>query len=225
MRGYIILVASLGILWSSSIEAEGSFMEEFPDLEKHLYQEEPTNIYFGIGLSPIGLQQNNSLIFSVELFQLHFINEWIDWELISFGIGKNSGSRQFAESVNYIIRMTPKWRVLSFLSVGVLVGYEFVSFPNLDVKLSKIDQETRSKESTKLEHFSEGGLILGVSISELYSWNEGKNFIKLNQQFYWQTYPTDVNSRGWEYDFTNEEFAADEIEAGFVFVLEIALLF
>lgn len=210
----------LSIVFSSS--ANASILEEHPALRKHLFVEPASDLYLGFSVSPIGVLESKA-VHMLGLVQFHWIRGIADVELMSVHVGTTSISKtDFAGSRHFLFRSSPKLRIFDFLSVGPLVGFEFISFPKIGVSLAK------GGFSTPVEPFSAKGWILGALISETFAFQE-KYLLKINQSVYWQHYSTVQTDDGWRYRFDKAEIEGDRdrtiIKPSYVAMLEICLLY
>ncbi len=91
--------------------ASGAFLEdEFPNLKKFVFKEPTPSLYIGLGLSPISLMESK-IFFTVNLYQLHYIKDNIDWEIISASYGRTLTQNPLAASNHFTFRTIPKYRV------------------------------------------------------------------------------------------------------------------
>src|SRR6185437_11023470 len=116
------------------------FLEKYPHLRDNVYQEPDSHFY--LGLSAGGGLVQSRMYFSANFFQAHYISDQWDLELFSATYGQTTAQPSYAQSHNFVFRTVPKYRWNDFLSIGVLLGYEFVSFPNVSSTIYKNTQET-----------------------------------------------------------------------------------
>ena len=196
------------------------FLEEFPNLKDFVFNEPTSNTYFGLGLSPISIM-NSKLYVAANLFQIHWINDRFDMEIFSASIGSTINSEDYSSSKHFTFRTIPKYRIFSFVSIGPLLGFEFVRFSNISARLYK------DRYVTPYDVFSSNGLIYGLGISETIDQKNNRK-IKISQNIYKQTYSTTTTNNGWTYLYQNPELAVesnkDKISAGIVIMLEISYL-
>jgi len=230
---YNILLVSLIIMsifyTNSSIYAlskdfdytESEFLKEYPQLNKFIYEKPHSNIYLGIGITPLAMTDNR-FIFSGSLFQLHYINHKWDIELLNISIGLNQAEDNTYSSYHFIIRTAPKMKVYKSLSIGAIVGWEFVSFPKV------MKKEYKNQYFTPMEPFSSTGAILGIILSQEFKYNK-KYIIKINEFIYREFYSVDEAKYSWKYWFEDEQIEQDPdkkaIAPSFVGGLEISILF
>jgi hypothetical protein len=196
-----------------------SFLEQYPDLKKYLYREPQSHLYMGLGVSPLSILKS-SVYFTANIFQVHWINRWVDIEFFSASFGTTIGQTSYASSTHFTVRSAPKYRINDLLSVGPVVGYEFVEFPNLNARLFK------GTLFSPMEPFSSQGWIFGGAVSETFHYSKDYIF-KVVELVYQQTYPTDHTSEGWNffYDQTSLNSNASPIQGGTVFMIEFSILY
>ena len=213
----LILLALTGL----TLTAHASFVDEYPELKRHLYAEPKSNFYIGLGVGAVGFVENRA-IHSLSVFQLHYINGAADLELLNLGLAVSSfGKDPLSTSRHFLLRASPKLRLFEFLSIGPVVGFEWVSFPNASVVLAK------GGFGTPPEAFSSNGLVYGLMVSQTIKL--GDHQLRLNQLLYKQTYRADQTENGWVYQFEDGALAADPekkaVRAGYTFLFECAFLF
>lgn len=211
-----------GLCLAASAARAATFVETYPALQAHRLKEPRGPVSFGVGISPISLVQGKAL-HALSAFQVHYIDSWLDDEIINLKMGLTSISGvSNAGSRHVLLSTAPKLRLSSFLSVGPMLGYEFVSFPEVTAILKKGGLQTQSAP------FSASGIVYGVAVSQMFPLSNGLN-LKISELFFKQTYATDRTSEGWEYQFDRPEIENDSektaIKPGYVLMLEIALLF
>lgn len=201
------------------VSTSQSFLEKYPHLKQNLGAEPNSNLYLGLAMGPLGVL-NNRMMFSANFFQLHYITEGWDNELLSISFGATTGSPNYVQSNHFIFRTMPKYRINKLLSMGPILGYEYVSFPAVSAVLFDDGYQT------KPEPFSSSGMIYGVGVSENFE-TEGGLKIKVNQVVYKQSYSTEHAGHGWNYLFDLKSLRTDPtpIKAGMLFLLEIGVLF
>lgn len=221
MRSPRAIAATLLLLLARP--ASASFLEEFADLKKLTPPEPRSSFYFAFGLSPVAISQNSTSVM-FDAFELHWLSRFVDFELLSGSVGFSLiADTDFAASRRFLARSSPKLRVLEFLSVGPLVGYEFVTFPNVPTRLTQGGLQTPYAEP-----FSSSGVLYGMQVSETFHYGDSY-LIKVSQSFYKQTYSTTKTSNGWNYQFDIPALAADPdrkaIRASYVIMMDVSLLF
>ncbi len=209
----ILLICNIG--WTD-------FTLEHPELKKHLFVEPTSNFYFGLGIAPLGVLKNRAIL-ELNIFQLHYLSHVFDIECVSASVGFGLiNSASFTGSRLLMVRSSPKVRLLSFFSVGPVIGYELVSFGNV------LAHATGTKFKTPTDSFSAAGLIYGITLSQVFPMGGGLLF-KINESFLQETYQTDKNSSGWVYTFDNSEIQGDPshalIKASYLALVEVSLLF
>lgn len=198
-----------------------SIVEQHPSLKSFLFVEPKSNLYFGFGLNPVTVMKSR-VGGSVSFFQLHYIYRRIDFELFNASFGAAVARDSGANSSQFLFRTSPKFRIFPGFSVGPMVGLEFISFSNIDAKL------TRARFFSPYEPFSTHGFVLGAMASQLVSLGNDR-FLRINELAYQQHYSVTKAGAGWEYEFRNPTLQNDAeralIKPGNVFVLEFSLLF
>ncbi len=216
------LILTLFLLVNFS--ARATLLEEFPHLEKFNFVEPKSNLYLGLGVAPVALM-NSKIMYSFNLFQVHYVNDKLDIEIISTSMGKTITQNSNAESNHFIMRTIPKYKIYSVISVGPMLGLEFVRFANLESRLFK------SNYATPKETFTTHGAIFGVSASETFKYKE-KYYFKINQLVYKQAYSIEKTSDDWEYIVydingteVRKETDKEPLKATIVYAIEFSLLF
>jgi hypothetical protein len=199
--------------------AFGGILDSTPDLKQFLFKEPDSNFYFGFGVSPLSIM-NSRFGFELDVFQLHYINSMVDIELFDAAFGIGLGNSDLSNSRTFTLRAAPKYRLGKFLSIGPMVGYEFVSFPSVESRIYK------NNYFTPFEPFSGWGFIYGGAASETFSF--GKDYIfKINEYVYQETYSTTSAGNGWAYNYQDSGIAASQapIAPSTVFMIEFSLLY
>lgn len=195
------------------------FLEKFPHLKQHIFVEPETNFYFGFSIAPLGILRDRMML-TANFFQIHYLSHFLDLELFSVSYAMTLTQPSYLQSNHFIFRMTPKFRIGKIVSLGPLIGYEFVSFSQITSKLRKNNYET------KPEAFSTKGVIYGIGINENFDLESGRK-LKISQILYNQSYSTEHSDYNWSYYYDLQTLNSDKgpIAAGFVVLLEIGLLF
>jgi len=197
-----------------------SILQENPNLEKYTFSEPRSEVQIGFGLSPFGMIRDQMGI-SANLFQFHWITSHLDWEIFSLSFAESLGGDDVTKSKQFTFRTVPKYRINQTFSIGPLLGYEFVSFPNLQ---SQIFNGTLA---TPQENFSSRGVVYGGVLSETFPLNSDLTF-KVNQVLYKETYSTsNANEDGWTYRFANPALNQNSgpINPGTVLMFEFSVLY
>lgn len=204
---------------SSSSVNEPPFLESFPHLKDYLYREPSSGLYLGMGLSPIGFLKDR-LMLTADFFQVHWLNERWDLELFNAALSLTRAQSTSVQSTQFTIRTAPKYRLFEHFSFGPVVGYEFVSFPNISAKLS------RGNLFSPSEPFSSRGWIYGVMTTETFKLT-GDYILQINEIGYQQTYSTSRTAQEWNYYFNNADIRNDpsQIQATFVFMVDVNFLY
>jgi hypothetical protein len=197
----------------------GDLVEEFPSLKKYTFREKESTLYLGFGISPLSLL-GNQLFFTADIFELHFIRSYFDLELVNASFGVSLASNSSMNSKHFTFRTSPKYRVTPTISVGPMVGWEFVSFPGVT------DQLYKNNFSAPDEPFSSQGFVFGGEANENFSIGSDY-FLKVSQLVYKQTYSVTQTPDGWTYLFDDPNLQANPntIGPGWVFMLEFSLLY
>lgn len=222
---YVMLILLILTLPLAGSDDEGvkksDFLTQNPHLNQFIYQKHHSQIYLGMGITPIAMTDNR-FVFAGSLFQLHYITDNLDIELLNFIVATSQAEDSMFTSYHFMIRTAPKFRVYKALSIGGILGWEYVTFPEVNKK------EYKDQYFTPLEPFSSHGPILGVILSQQFHYS--KNYIiKLNQFLYRQFYSVEESTRGWKYWFEDVRIQEDpdkkEVSGGFVGGFEISILF
>jgi hypothetical protein len=216
VRLLVLLLAALG----GPAATASSFIEDHADLKKYLFEEPQSNIYLAFGVSPLTILSNRIMV-SLDAFQVHLLTRRWDWEIFGASFGFGISNNSLTNSRQVILRTFPKLRLGSFFSVGPLVGFQYVGFPNVGTKIIK-----GTLASPNFEPFSSTGYLYGGGASETFKLGEGY-ILKLNQVIYQETYSTTTTSDGWSYLYQDSGLENDStpIKSGTVFALEFELLF
>ncbi len=194
------------------------FLSTYPHLAELVFDEPHSGFYIGFGLSPVSFVKDQAKI-SLSLLEVHNIQKHYEWELIKFNVGSSFGRPKLAAANDFTVRTSLKWRWTELFSLGPLVGYEFLSFPQVDSRTTKNSYET------PIEPFTTRGLIYGFALNQNFKW--GENRLKIAQVVYKQTYSTTENGDGWRYVFEDPAISSEtEILApGTVFAFELSFLY
>lgn len=216
-RRFVFLLALL------TTAAKADFLDENPSLKKHIYREPRSSFWIGAGVGPVGFLENRA-IHSLSAFQLHWNPGLLDWEIINVSLGLTSFAKEsFTKARHFFFRSSPKLKIFGFLSFGPLIGYEFVSFPEIATKITKGGFQT-----PQFEPFSSRGAIYGVEVTQSFPFGESYQ-IRIAEVFYRQSYSTTVTSEGWDYLYDKPEIQNDPnrtlIKPSYVFLLEFSFLF
>ncbi len=204
--------------------AQSVFLDQYPHLKTFLYEEPRPSLFMGFGVSPVSFVKSK-IYLTANLFQLHYIKDNWDIEIISASIGKTIAQDSMAEANHFTIRTIPKFKVYGVLSIGPIFGLEFVRFPGIKSRIYK------DSWATKIETFSTMGSIFGIALCETFKFKE-KYLFKINQLVYKQTYSTTTTEDGWkyllfdedDYELENEEVLVT-INSAVVYMLEFSILF
>lgn len=214
----IVVVSSLGS--AKTLTGAPSITETYPHLADLTFKEPRSNFYLGFGLAPIGVLHGRTM-FAINFFQLHWIRDYWDVEIMNASYGVTLAQPSYLESRHFQFRFSPKMRFFKMLSVGPLFGYEFVSFPGINTKIFKAPYGSQNYEP-----FSSKGPMYGAMLSETFTiWTD--YILKLNQAYIFQTYSTQKTEDGWDYLYEKREIRTDKssIEADTIILFELSLLF
>ena len=210
---------SININASENVDSE--FLKENPSLNKFIYETPHSNIYIGVGITPLAMTDNR-FVFSGSIFQLHYINNIWDIEIFNASLGLNIAENSMYSSYHFIFRTAPKIKVNKNLSVGVILGWELVSFPNVNKK------EYKDGYFTPMEPFSSSGGILGAIISQEFRYYD-HYLIKISGFLHYEFYSVEETRYSWKYWFEEKEIELDPdksaIAPGFIGGLELSILF
>lgn len=210
-------------------EPEIRLFEKHPALNKYLFEESPSRFTVGFGVTPVSLMKDK-FYFGLNVFQVHWMSESVDWQILSAGVGFGFAQTGEARSRHASLRTAPMLRLMDFLSVGPVLGYEVLVFPNLQAKLRQ-DIAVLPLQSEP-EPFSTHGIVLGVMASQRLPLEDGRT-VRFSQILARQSYFTNRARReGWVYNFapgnaTSPDFreAPDSIRPSLTLTLEVSLLF
>lgn len=198
---------------------EQTFLEKYPHLKNNLFAEPNSNLYLGFSIGLLGVLKDR-MFFSANFFQVHYVSSFWDYEVFSASYGTTTANPSYVQSNHFIFRTIPKFRINDWLSLGPLLGYEFVSFPQIKAVLYDGTYQTKS------EPFSSAGMIFGVGASQNFTTEAGTK-LRLNEVVYKETYSTKDAGRGWAYLFDDRDLRDDStpIDAGVMFMVELGMMF
>lgn len=203
------------------------FTKDYPSLEKFIFEPPKSNFFLGYGFVPIGVIDKKTY-FAVNMFQLHYITSLWDHEIFSFSLGKISSNNKFAEANNFVVRTIPKINVLTLfkdvqISLGPILGYEYIKFNNVKTQLRKNDYVTNKDD------LSSGAFITGLALTETFNYKGNK--IKVSQMMIKQNYSIKKVNYGWTHDYsdTSPEAESEEnqsvMKANTIYMIEVSYLF
>ncbi len=204
-------------IWQNT---DTSFLKQYPHLRDNVYQEPDAHFRFGLSAGLLGLVASRQ-IFSGNFFQVHYITERLDIEGFSVSYAQTTARPSGIRSVHFVFRSVPKYRLTRAVSIGPLLGYEFVSFPDVSAVLLSPQSKV-----TQPEPFSTAGFIYGLSIAETFKLESGLE-IRLTQVGYKETYSVTDAAQGWSYLYASRDLRTDSspLAAGSVILLEAGILF
>lgn len=229
MRTLVVLLVVLYLSFSGlngeAAEDKAVFLEEFPHLKQHLFSEPDTHLRLGVGVSPVQIMKNQEGL-SANLLEIHWTKDWLDWELFTVSYGRTLSSEPTSQINAFTFRTIPKYRVSKVLSIGPLVGFQLISFPNVTAKLKKTMLDHSTPSSPEFEPLSVRGVIFGAAASETFDF--GTHYVlKVSQIVYKQDYDPTGTKNGWTYYFSDDALnsSTDLISPGMVFLFEVSVLY
>jgi hypothetical protein len=200
-------------------QGEPAFLDKYPHLKENLYKEPESGFQLGLSAGVLGVVGNN-MFFSLNFFQVHYVSDYWDNELFSVAFGSTSASSPYLQSNRFLFRTIPKYRWSKTVSLGVVAGYEFVSFPNITSTIYK------SGLTTQPEPFSSAGPIYGLAVSENFKTDSGTQ-IKVTEVAYQETYSVTDAGSGWSYLYASPTLRASTstIQAGAVVSIEVGFYY
>lgn len=219
LHSLVTPVLAVALFFVGDHQARADFLDDYPNLKSHIFREPETPIHFGFGAAPVRIMKNKAGV-AVSIFQVHLNQRWLDWELFNATMGFSISSEDESRVNSFTFRTTPKFKITDGMSVGPLLGYEFVSFPDVNARLLS------DGRASPFEPYSSRGLIFGAAVSQTFDIGQ-KYKLKLHQIVYKQTYSTSGTYDGWEYNYENNDYNLDAtpLSPGPVFLLEFSLLY
>jgi hypothetical protein len=213
----------LALCMTTTLARAESITQTYPDLEKFTYSEKSSKTYFGFGLSPVAIV-GSRIGFSLNLFEVHYIKERWDIEAFSASFGNAFGSQNGTEQF-FLFRTAPKYRLFKNISIGPLLGLEFVSFNDVQAQLNKYVTSTNDLFAPP-EKFTSMGAIYGAAICETFNFGKS-DLIKINELFYKETYSYLGTNNGWTYYFNSQSLNSDPspLAPSSVFMIEVSFLY
>jgi hypothetical protein len=215
-----------------SLEVDGPTIIQYPSLKKFLFKPPESNFRFGVGMAPLGLM-GSKFLFSLSLFQLHYMTDRWDFEVISASIGKAFSNNEFANTTSFSLKSSPRVKLFSFFetgvfSIGPLLGMEVVRFDDVEVTIKKNIGGNNFITTTNPVNLSTFGFIYGVSLSQTFKLKSGNQF-KVNEVFYSQNYDISKTRFDWEYNFQDQTVTdpenIQELEKSSVFMIEFSYIY
>ncbi|PWU19021.1 MAG: hypothetical protein C5B49_06405 [Bdellovibrio sp.] len=213
------VTSSASSVSAKSHEPDVPFLESFPQLKDYIYQEPASKFYLGLGGSPLGILKDREM-FTVNFFQFHYFGESWDFEIFNASFGFTHAQNATFQANYFTFRTTPKYRISEIFSIGPILGFEFVSFPNIGSHLNNGQLETKE------EPFSSRGAIAGVMLTETFKMGQ-KNLLQISQLAFKETYSTTQSPDHWHYIYDESSLNADPtlIGAGLLVMLEVSYLY
>jgi hypothetical protein len=203
--------------------APGSpFLERYPALKSLVFNEPVSPVRIGFGVTPLAFMPGKIAV-ALSGLQAHYspADSLLDWEVLNASVALALADPAHS-SRHFVFRTAPKYKILSGLSAGPLLGYEYVTFPQVQAQLQK------AGFVGNLQPFSSQGLIYGAVIAETFPWKDS-SVVRISQTLYRQTYGLTTGSDAFTYRFADPGLEADPdkaaIKPGMVFQVEISVLF
>lgn len=197
-----------------------SIIDSAPGLKDRLFREPDTRIRLGFGVSPLRIMRNRAGL-SLSIFQMHWnVSDRFDFELLNFYFASSVSGDGDYKFRSYTVRTFPKYVFGKNISAGLLLGYEFVVFPEINARIYK------NNYFSPIEEFSSRGFILGVGLSQTFQVSD-RFTLKVNELAYRQGYNTIGTSDGWQYYYENDALNSDTtpIDAGYVIAIEFSIVY
>lgn len=212
------LLALLCVCGTTS-QARAEFLEDFPQLNELVFKEPVSPIRLGASVVPIGIMKDKTFL-GFSPLQAHWKSGWLDWEIASCWIGISNARNKYADSRSFFARTVPKFRILESLSIGPVVGYELITYPEIGSKIYK------GRWFTPAEPFSSRGVAYGGMIS--LSFPMGKQTLRISPMYLARTYPYKSLKNGWAYIYTHPEVqtdaAVEELAPESLIAIEIGIM-
>ncbi len=225
--GVVLLTTASAIAEETPVEVPGgkrevNLIESYPHLKQYLFKETDTEIRFGFGLSPLQVMKQKAAI-GLSIFQVHVMTRNWDWEVFNATFGSTVSGDALSKMYSFHFRSFPKWRISESFSIGLLMGYELVSFPDVKARL----RNPTTNKATFEEPMSARGLIYGAGASQLMKVGKSDQLVRISEVLYKQNYDIKSSLYGWDYVFTDNALNTDAtaIEPGYVFLLEVSFLY
>ncbi len=201
--------------------ATKSFLDTFPNLKQYVFQEPKSGFYLGMGISPLGVGADRFSI-AADFFQVHYLSDKLDFEILDASYGLTVAQSSEFESTAFIFRTSPKYRISNTLSLGPLLGMEYISFPKVGSRITN----PLTNRATKDQPFSSHGLIYGGMVTETFPYKTDY-LIQINAMAYQETYSTTRTQQNWVYLYDDSRIAADHnlIGANLVYMLSLSFLY
>ncbi len=187
-------------LFGAAPIARAEFLKDFPQLNELTFREPASPIRLGAGIVPIGIMKDKTFI-GFSPLQAHWHSNWLDWEIASFWIGLSNARNTYADSRSFFARTVPKFRLLERVSIGVIAGYELITYPEIGSKIYK------GRWFTPEEPFSSRGTVYGGMISLTFPM--GKQMLRVSPLYLVRTYPYKTLKNGWSYIYTHPDVQTD----------------
>lgn len=189
-------------------------------MKNYVYEEPPTGFFLGLGASPLGILHDR-MMFTGNFFELHWIKDRYDIEIINAAYSFTKAQTSEFQSTHFTFRASPKYRFFGVISIGPLIGYELVSFPDVGARIFRAPYIQPQSEP-----FSSRGWIYGVEVAQTFHYGKN-NLFKITEAAYQQTYSATSTDHGWTYRFDDSALQDDtsKIAAGTVLLVEFSFLF
>jgi hypothetical protein len=189
------------LLCVSQHYAQADFLKDFPQLSDLTFREPGSPMRLGLSVTPVGIMKDKTFL-AMSPLQVHWYSDFADWEVFSVWLGVSNARNKYADSRSFIARSVPKFRVLENLSLGPIVGYELVTFPEATSKIYKGRFFTPQEEP-----FSSRGWVYGGMLSLTFPM--GSNVLRVSPMYMVRTYPHKSLKDGWAFYYTNPDLQTD----------------
>ncbi len=226
---FLFLGASLLLMSREGFSAPKTIVQEFPALRSYLHYPSRSPFFVGMGLIPGGIG-NNGYMLGASVFQLHYREGLFDIEIINLSMALefalSNPTQSSLTSIHVWARVSPKIRILSWLSIGPTGGYEYLQFPNVSAKSYSFSAGNPVTQPTP---FSTGNWVYGAELAEYFTFG-GNTLLRIAEIAFQQTYSTSQPQPNWKYQFIDSSINTNTLsqtplQPGWIFLLEASLLF
>jgi hypothetical protein len=208
----------INVLYAQSTWA--SFLETYPHLAPLMRSDFVSQLHLSASLSPFRTV-GSKVGFGIAPVALHYRNGWLDLELFQLSLGFYFlGGESISNHVTFQIRTAPKIQLSSSVSLGPLVGFEYMTFNAVKARIFK------NNLYSELEPYSVSGFIWGGLICERFLLKESL-WLQIQQTVYVQKFNPNSSYYGWAYDFEQNTLNQDAsiLQPKLVFLIEVGLFF